>query len=147
MGLVCYVACSYLKCVHINHYASRFPLSESVVHARSGDCVPRTERTGTHTTASLVPRPPPATFEFMKKSKELQAIKAGDKAGDEAIQLQCTHTHTHTHTHMYTHTHTHTPCIHTYTHTRVYTYTCTHPVCEFSCKDWEGKNSRREEER
>ena len=31
---------------------------------------------------SLVPRPPPAFFEFMKI---LQAIKAGDKAGDEAM--------------------------------------------------------------
>ena len=32
---------------------------------------------------SLVPRPPPAFFEFMKI---LQAIKAGDKAGDEATR-------------------------------------------------------------
>ena len=34
-----------------------------------------------------IPRPPPAFFEFMKKSSPLfilQAIKAGDKAGDEA---------------------------------------------------------------
>ena len=30
---------------------------------------------------SLVPRPPPAFFDYMKKSG--QAIKAGDKAGDE----------------------------------------------------------------
>ena len=62
---------------------------------------------------------PQLFFEFMKKSKELiKAIKAGDKAGDEAIQLQCTHTHTHTH--MYTHTHTmHT---HIHTHSRVHTY-------------------------
>ena len=37
--------------------------------------------------SSLVPRPPPAFFEFMKKSSPLfilQAIKAGDKTGDEA---------------------------------------------------------------
>ena len=36
-------------------------------------------------TPSLVPRPPPAFFDFI-----LQMIKAGDKAGDEALShLHC----------------------------------------------------------
>ena len=40
----------------------------------------------TRCSASLVSRPPPAFFEFMKKNG--QTIKAGDKAGDEASVLQ-----------------------------------------------------------